>query len=222
MLKKNLMMISAMVLLCLMTITGLFTPSKSFSFNLQNDNEILLKYQKIELYNHLDYEVFVEAVKGYKKWKFNNNKVLTIIDFSKPSYEKRFYVIDLDKEKLLHKTYVTHGKKSGITYANNFSNIIGSHQSSVGFFSTAETYHGKHGYSLRLDGLEKDKNDMARKRAIVIHASTYAKKSFIERYGRLGRSLGCPALPPEKSKEIIKQIKNGSCLFVYAKNSQVS
>jgi hypothetical protein len=126
----------------------------------------------------------------------------------------------LNKEKLLYRTYVAHGRETGLTYAREFSNIPNSYQSSLGFYRTAETYHGKHGYSLRLDGLESQINDLARQRAIVMHAADYARKSFVQEYGRLGRSLGCPALPPELSQDIISRIKDGSCVFVYADDSE--
>jgi hypothetical protein len=99
--------------------------------------------------------------------------------------------------------------------AEKFSNTPLSNQSSLGFYKTAETYHGKHGLSLRLDGLEKGINDKARQRAIVIHSAKYAEESFIKTYGRLGRSFGCPALPAGNYTEIIKLIKDGTLLFIY-------
>ncbi len=174
------------------------------------------KYFRTGLDEHLSYEIFAKAMAGRRNWKFPNSDLLTIIDFSQPSSVKRCYVIDLKKEKLLHRTFVAHGRKTGMTYARQFSNVPESHQSSLGFFRTAETYRGKHGYSLRLDGLERNINDQARHRAIVMHAADYAGEEFVQQHGRLGRSLGCPALPPDKSRTIIKQIKEGSCLFVYA------
>jgi hypothetical protein len=173
-------------------------------------------YLRTGLDEHLSYKVFAKAMAGRKNWSFPNSDLLTIIDFSQPSSMKRCYVIDLKKEKLLHRTYVAHGRKTGMTYARQFSNIPESHQSSLGFFRTAETYRGKHGYSLRLDGLERNINDQARDRAIVMHAADYADEEFVQQHGRLGRSLGCPALPPDESSAIIRQIKEGSCLFVYA------
>lgn len=178
------------------------------------------KYHRCGLQGHLQYEIFAKAMTGRRSWAFCKKDLLTIIDFSQPSYKKRLYVLDLNKEKLLYRTYVAHGRETGLTYAREFSNIPNSHQSSLGFYRTAETYRGKHGYSLRLDGLESQINDLARQRAIVMHAADYARESFVQEYGRLGRSLGCPALPPELSQEIISRIKDGSCVFVYADDSE--
>ncbi|MCD4793506.1 MAG: murein L,D-transpeptidase catalytic domain family protein [Bacteroidales bacterium] len=172
-------------------------------------------YKKAELKGVVDFEVFKMAMIGYYQLNQKKKNIITIIDYSKPSTKKRFFVIDIDNNKLLYNCLTAHGKKSGNNYASEFSNMPGSKMSSIGFFITAETYSGKHGYSLKLDGTEKDINDNARKRAIVIHAANYVSKSFIKKHGRLGRSWGCPALPPKLSKNIINTIKNGSVLFIY-------
>ncbi len=144
--------------------------------------------------------------------------ILTIIDYSKPSSEKRFFVIDIQKKQLLYTSFVAHGKNSGDNYVTSFSNLPNSLQSSIGFFLTAETYTGENGYSMKLDGLEKGINDNARSREIVIHGADYVSQEYIAKYGRLGRSWGCPSLPREVSKEIIDVISNGSCLFIYGKD----
>lgn len=177
------------------------------------------KYFRCGLNTSLMYHIFAKAMSGRMKWRFPKSHMLTIIDFTQPSTKKRCYVIDLQSEKLLYRTYVAHGRATGMTYAQQFSNVPESYQSSLGFYRTAETYRGKHGYSLRLDGLESEINDMARKRAIVMHSAEYAGESFLEKHGRLGRSLGCPALPPRVSRGIISKIQKGSCLFVYAEDS---
>ncbi len=184
--------------------------------NVSGDASWKRQYVRLGLSEHLSYKIFSKAMSGFQKWDFTKKNVLTIIDFTQPSNEKRCYVLDLDNERLLYCTYVAHGRNSGLTYASEFSNIPNSYQSSLGFFRTAETYRGKHGYSLRLDGLESKINDLARERAIVIHAADYAEKRFLQAHGRLGRSLGCPALPPAVNSDIIDRIKSGSCLFVYA------
>lgn len=164
-------------------------------------------------------EVFTLAIQGWNKMKGNlKSKVLTVIDFSLPSTAKRMWVIDPEKGEVLLNSVVSHGRNSGDLMANTFSNVPESFKSSLGFYKTAETYSGKHGYSLRLDGLEKGFNDQARNRAIVIHGADYAREEFAESVGRLGRSLGCPALPSELSAQAIDLIKDGSLLFIFGKD----
>jgi hypothetical protein len=165
----------------------------------------------------IDFKIFNFAVLGYKRIdNLNKKNILTLIDYSKPSTAKRFFVIDLENKKLIYRCYVAHGKNSGENYAKSFSNTMESLKSSLGFYLTAETYAGEHGYTLRLDGLEKGINDNARKREIVIHGADYVSEEFIKKYGIIGRSWGCPALPQDISKEIINKIYGGSCLFIYA------
>lgn len=178
-------------------------------------------YQALELSNVLDFEIFETALNGYNNLKHNlkNRDIISIIDFTLPSTEKRMYVIDLINKKLLFHTIVSHGKNSGDLYANKFSNINGSHQSSLGFYITENTYQGSNGYSLILNGLEKGINDKAKSRAVVIHGADYCSDSFIKKTGRLGRSYGCPALPKELNGPIVNTIKNGSMLFIYANDN---
>ncbi len=166
----------------------------------------------------MSYEAFDLAYKGWLALKDSldlSDHVITVVDFSQPSNKKRFYLIDMDSMEVVYQNYVAHGKNTGALVAKYFSNTPNSYQSSLGFFKTAETYQGKHGLSLKLDGLEKGINSKARERAIVIHAATYAEESFIKKYGRLGRSFGCPALPSENYPEVINLIKDGSLLFIY-------
>ena len=156
------------------------------------------------------YEILVEDS------SISRPEVITIIDFSLQSDRERLWVIDLHQGKVLYHCLVSHGRNSGELMAESFSNIPGSNASSPGFYVTGETYIGKHGLSLTLDGLETGINDKARARAIVIHGADYVSDDFIRTHGRLGRSQGCPAVPVELSNEIIKTIKGGSCLFIYA------
>jgi hypothetical protein len=168
----------------------------------------------------ISYEVFNMAILGLHQIEGVKNKgIISIIDYSKPSTEKRFYLIDLDNKQLLYRCFVAHGKNTGENKAENFSNISGSLKSSLGFYLTGETYSGDNGYSLKLDGLEKGINDNARAREIVIHGAAYVSQDFIDKYGRLGRSWGCPALPSENSKDIIDRISGGSCLFIFAREN---
>lgn len=167
----------------------------------------------------LGFNAFQLALKGYyalkAENKLSNPDVLTIIDYSKSANEKRFYLIDMVNGKLLLKSMVAHGRNTGVEYATSFSNKPNSYKSSLGFFVTGETYTGEHGLSLRLDGTEKVFNSNARMRAIVMHGADYVSKGFIDATGRLGRSLGCPALPSEHIGPVIEKIKNGSCIFAY-------
>lgn len=167
----------------------------------------------------LSYEVFNDAVKGYKyllgKKLLNNSNVLTIVDYSKPSSQKRLYVLDMNSGEVLFNSVVAHGKNSGLEYASDFSNAEASHKTSLGFFITGNTYNGGNGYSLKLNGCEKGINDKALERAIVMHGAPYADEKFIQYNGYLGRSYGCPAVPQKINKKIIDAIKNGSCMFLY-------
>lgn len=164
-------------------------------------------------------EVFETAVKGFSKilaeGKCSNDDKLTIIDFSQPSTQKRLYVVDLESKKILFQSLVSHGRNTGSLWARTFSNQPESFMSSPGFYVTAETYMGGNGYSLRLDGLEKNINHNARARAIVMHGAPYSSPSTINTLGFLGRSQGCPALPLSIHKSVINTIKNGTCLFIY-------
>jgi hypothetical protein len=177
-------------------------------------------YEKIRLDSYdLDYEVFRLGMMGYysldREGALNKQGLITIINFARPSTEKRFYTIDLKNKEVKYHTYVAHGRNTGENLATEFSNTPHSNQSSLGFFVTGETYVGSKGYSMRLDGKEKSFNDKARSRAVVIHAADYATESWIKRYGRLGRSQGCPALPPDLSREVINTIKDKTAIFTY-------
>ncbi len=170
----------------------------------------------MQLEHVVAYKAFEQAITGYYKIKTKNKGIITLIDFTKPSTQERFHVLDIKQKKLLYSTYVAHGKNSGENYATSFSNERGSNKSSLGFFVTENTYEGKHGYSLIINGLEKGINDCAKERAVVIHSADYADPSVIASSGRLGRSFGCPALPQTVSRPIIDTIKGGTLLFIFA------
>ena len=172
-------------------------------------------YHEMALAGTIDYAVFERAIAGYNRMGGHDKDILTVIDFTKPSTEKRLFVIDLKLKKILFISYVAHGRNSGEKYATSFSNREGSFKSSLGFYKTENTYYGKNGYSLVLDGLERGINDKAKERAIVMHGATYADPSTIRSCGRLGRSLGCPALPLSVSKKIIDTIKGGTLLYIH-------
>lgn len=145
---------------------------------------------------------------------------LAVIDFSLPSSEPRLWLFDLEHQSLIMRELVAHGQGSGDNHASEFSNIEGSHQSSIGLFRTQESYYGKHGYSLRMDGLEPGINDQARSRAIVIHGADYVDESWIARQGRIGRSQGCPAVPQHAIATVVDTLKGGQFLFAYYPDEQ--
>ncbi|HET9744395.1 MAG TPA: murein L,D-transpeptidase catalytic domain family protein [Chitinophagaceae bacterium] len=177
-------------------------------------------YDSLKLHvTGLNRQAFELAQKGFEKLKEQgvilNDNIISIVDFSIPSTEKRLYVVDLKNYKVLYRTYVAHGRNSGTVMANSFSNQSSSFKSSLGFYKTLDTYQGKHGYSLRLQGLERGVNDNAYERAIVMHGADYVNPAYIPKLGYIGRSLGCPAVMSKEAKPIINTIKNGTCLFIY-------
>ena len=162
--------------------------------------------------------IFTEAMKGFillKERGLIQKNILTLVDFSLSSNIKRLWVIDLATNTILYNSLVAHGRNTGEEFANSFSNADHSFKSSLGFYATGEIYNGKHGMSLKLDGLEKGINDNARERGVVMHPANYVSNSFVKNNKRLGRSQGCPAIPEELSNGIINTIKNKSCLFIY-------
>ncbi|HEY4650697.1 MAG TPA: murein L,D-transpeptidase catalytic domain family protein [Pontibacter sp.] len=185
-------------------------------------------YQDADLKSKgLSFPVFRKAFIGFMNLKERNlvsstKSVLTVVDFSKPSHQKRMWVIDLNARKVLFNTLVAHGRNTGNEKAIKFSNQPNSNMSSLGFYVTDKTYYGKHGLSLKLQGVDKGFNTNAMQRAIVVHGADYATESFIKQYGRLGRSLGCPALPTEISKDVINVIKDETVLFVHSNNETYS
>lgn len=178
-------------------------------------------YEKLHLDSmEMSREAYAYALQGMEtlqdEGQVKNDEILTVIDFSLPSYKKRLFVIDLITGELLFNTYVSHGRNSGKDMATRFSNRLNSFQSSPGFYITGNTYYGEHGFSLRLDGKEKGINDNAFKRSIVMHAADYVSNRSIRMLGYIGRSLGCPAVPTAIHKPLINAIKDGSCLFIYS------
>jgi L,D-transpeptidase catalytic domain len=142
-------------------------------------------------------------------------ETLTVIDYSKPSSERRLWVFDLKSRELVYEELVAHGQGSGANMATQFSNNDESHQTSLGLFVTGDTYVGKNGYSLRLDGLDQGVNDRARDRAIVMHGAPYVSEAFVKSNGRLGRSWGCPAISAAVAREMIDRVKGGGLVFAY-------
>lgn len=162
----------------------------------------------------LSKEAFRYAWFGFQQANFEK-PILAIADFSQSANNKRLYVIDFAENKLIYHTYVAHGRNSGQEYARKFSNVTSSYQSSLGFYRALSTYQGKHGLSLKLEGLERNINDRAFDRAIVMHGADYVSEDFIRQHGRLGRSLGCPAVPVEDHQKVISLLNGGAALFLY-------
>lgn len=196
---------------------------------LSKERQLALKKAELnikDLYNELNaaqydlsFTAFRYAYIGYqtmkKQHRLNNKELFSIIDFTKDCNSKRFYTIDLEKMKIVYYTYVAHGKKSGERMATSFSDAVESNKSSIGFYITGNTYNGGNGYSLILNGDEKGYNSNLAKRSVVVHAADYANEDYIARNGRMGRSLGCPALPENIYKQVIETIKEKTMIFAY-------
>lgn len=162
------------------------------------------------------------AIKGYEKLAdsglVNKTQYLTIVDLSQSSRKKRFYILDVKNDSLAWNTYVAHGKNSGVDMATSFSNNFNSNKSSLGFYVTESAYNGKHGLSLRMNGLEPGFNKNAEARGVVVHGASYVNASRVNS-DYMGRSQGCPALPQNEYAQVIDLIKDGSVLFVYSSNT---
>ncbi len=176
-------------------------------------------YERINYPEKPGYELYRKAVIGYLNLRSKGalkKELLVIADFSVSSNQKRLWVINMENHEVVYHNLVAHGRNSGNEFARKFSNIPNSNMSSLGFYVTAEKYVGKHGLSLRLDGQEKGFNHNARKRAIVMHGANYVDQEFGRKYGRIGRSFGCPSVPMEGHQELFRKIADGACLFIYS------
>lgn len=214
----------AVIFLVVITFSLLFmqghSPREVRAGSLYNDSiEITPWYTEFLRGEEISHKALYYAYSGFERLHQNkmlsNDSIITLIDFSKPSHEERFFIIDIKNGVLIKKALVAHGKNSGVIYAEKFSNKRYSNMSSLGLFVTSNTYQGKHGYSLRIDGMDGELNSNARQRAVVIHGANYVSRQYIKENGRIGRSFGCPALSYSISSEVIDLIKEGSCLFIY-------
>lgn len=184
------------------------------------DNYIENVYESAHLkQSGLLFGVFRKAITGFLNLKADSelpdgSSILTVIDFTKPSSEKRMWIIDIAAKNLLLKTWVAHGENSGMNVATHFSDRIDSRESSLGFYITSNVYYGHHGRSLRLDGMDAGFNENARVRAIVVHGADYVSKDIIDEQGRLGRSFGCPAVSNAVIGRVIDAIKDKTVLFI--------
>lgn len=232
-LTKNLLMINRIIPVLIIVLFSFSSYESSRKGIMHSDSKIIasvpsnsLELRCKSIYETLDsnsfslpkFDVFLAAFQGYEEIQQQGilqNELLTVIDFSLPSTEERLWVIDMSCQRIVLKSLVAHGRNSGLAYATDFSNENESYKSSLGFYLTGEVYNGKHGVSLRLDGLEYGVNHKARERAVVIHGADYVNQKLAKRQGYIGRSLGCPAVPIEVHLQLIQLIKNKSCLFIY-------
>lgn len=171
-------------------------------------------YQKLSLHEKLDFSIFQKAYLGFLMIPNKNSDYLAIIDYTRPSNEKRFFLLDMVNYKIVSQTYVSHAKNTGLDTALHFSNDRNSMQSSLGFYLTKDTYKGEYGYSLVLEGLEDNINSNAKERKIVMHGGDFAEEEYLKTYGFLGRSWGCPVLPKSEITAVIDKLKNHRVLFI--------
>jgi len=224
---KYILCFASIILLCVALIGTSFKaadqsqskPSKNFAADSIYNQYILDLYQTADLDSvGLSEQVFKKALTGYYNMKYrgllHDKSVLTIANFDQESRKKRLYIIDIDKKKLILNTWVAHGQNSGGDKPSNFSNIQNSNQSSLGFYLTGEIYFGKHGRSLKLNGMDQNFNSKARDRAIVVHGADYVSQETINKLGRLGRSQGCPAVPTKLANKVIDAISDRTVLFI--------
>lgn len=206
------------LIILLLPVSTLPAGNKSTSAGLTSYNEIYYVLASDSTIQMPSFEAFAVATKGYDNLKNSNSlkkSILTIADFSLPSDKKRLWVIDMEAKRVLFNDFVAHGRNSGEKLAAKFSNTPESNMSSIGFYVTGSTYTGKHGLSMFLDGMDKEFNSNARQRSIVVHGADYVSDDFARKFGRLGRSFGCPALSTTIITPVINAISNGSCLFIY-------
>lgn len=221
---KRILQISLVIVLCS------FSANKYDYVNINNtlapeEEELLLDFEEFaeDSYGHIGvkdlfFKPYKLALQGYFKMlaagELQNPEYLTVVDMTKSANVERMYIIDTESWQVVHKSLVSHGMNTGEEFAQHFSNTESSHQSSLGFYKTAEVYNGKHEKSLKLDGLELF-NSNARDRGVVVHAADYVSHDYVKSNGRLGRSYGCPALPFDQYDKVIDMIKDGSCFFIY-------
>lgn len=211
-------------------LTSIYSYNASW-LNNQRTTSLIRRIKNSPGAEQLNPQTLALAIQAYQRSLKNGitpqKPLITIIDYSLPSSQKRLWVIDLNRGKVLYNSLVAHGKNSGRgRFAKHFSNRAQSLQTSLGVFLTEDTYFGRDGFSLRLEGLERGINDNAKKRFIVIHGAPYVSQKTVARTGKVGCSWGCPAVEPQLAKPIIDTIKDGSLVFAfypdktYLKNSR--
>jgi len=171
----------------------------------------------------LNQAALVASLRAYAHLRIQGHdqkKQLTLIDFTKPSTQKRLYVVDMNTCLMRYIAYVAHGTHTGWNRAKYFSNQFGTFKSSLGVYLTGHAYYGIAGYSLRLKGLDRGFNDHAAARHLVMHPAWYASASFAKTHGRLGHTLGCFGINPSIASKLIQTIKNDTVLVAYYPDSK--
>jgi hypothetical protein len=197
--------------------TSAITPDNMAEYSEEDESYCLFRDCGME--GIIDLDIFKKALNGFSRFHAAK-RVIAICDFTRPSNQDRFFVIDLDQSKLIVQSLVAHGKNSGLELAQSFSNQMQSLKSSLGFFRIGQKIKSpKHGDALLLEGLEPGLNDQARQREIIIHAADYVSHDYIKKNGRLGRSFGCPALPSDVLKSVLPVLEQGALLYIHGKNS---
>lgn len=204
---NNIFKAASCLCFCLLTVSA-----NAASFDMDEYKNILKQAPGL---NPEVLELALTANECVKSKGLNKKNKLTILDYSLPSTKKRFWVLDLNKDKVIYSICAAHGRNSGNNFTFTFSNKPQSLSSSIGVFITGDTYFGSHGLSLELFGQEEGFNSNAHKRRVVVHAASYVSEQFVRDHGRIGRSWGCPALNPKFAKPVIQEIKNGTVLFSY-------
>jgi hypothetical protein len=209
----------ALILLVLSLVFGVNTRAQDSSYVKQEFDVYAENFYHCLNDTSLSYEAFYLGLKGYYHLKhegeLEDTTVFSVVDFSQSGNDRRFYILSILEERILHKSVVAHGQKTGGLYAKQFSNVNNSHQSSYGFYVTATKWDDHRlGTCLQLRGKEYC-NWKALTRGIVIHAADYATEDWIKKYGTLGRSYGCPALPFKDYDKVMELIDNRTAYFIY-------
>ncbi|MCH9644134.1 MAG: murein L,D-transpeptidase catalytic domain family protein, partial [Gammaproteobacteria bacterium] len=214
--KKKIVSVATLIVASSFLFGTAFAKSHYYTSHYNNQSEAA---QLAEQAPNLKPEVVQYALNGFNYAKRHgrvHKNVLTVVDFSQPSVNKRMYVFNLNNHKLLMNMRVAQGKNSGLYDATRFSNSPESRESSLGVYTTGDTYYGHHGDSMKVRGLETGINSNAYSRAIVVHKAWYMSPEFVSQHHRPGRSFGCFAVAPSKLSRLMSTTKNGSVIFAYA------
>jgi hypothetical protein len=162
----------------------------------------------------IDPQLFARAKAALDQHRIYARDAIGIVDFSKPSSEPRFHVVDLASGQV-ESHRVCHGRGSDPAhsgYVERFSNDFGSYATSNGTYTTADYYDGKYGLSMKVRGLDWSNNN-AEARAIVIHNAWYAEDDMIPLHGQLGRSEGCFAMSKDSQYAVMRRLAGGRMIY---------